>query len=329
MRKTAVMVGFGAFFLTMALLMRFYAYPKLAVIPQDQNTQQIVADDHATYFDAPTVKPGKGKILTKSTVVADKKASEKASKELGKKVVAVNQWQSTATVKKDGSLSKPPMDAYTAQYAVDASTGQGVAWSGNTMDGKPYNPSGQMLKFPFQTKKNGKYTYFDTTLKKPFPVTFAGEEKIKGLKVYKFTQSVPRTKFTTMDVPPTIFGLPDGNGVVADRFYENNRTIWVEPESGVMMKLEEKQHQELVVPKAKPVNAMTTTSVMTDETVKKNVDEYKEKAGQLKILHSTAPIVLGILGILSLIAGLLMSLSAGRRHREQTYEGTSFFSNAR
>ena len=70
MRKAAVMIGFGAFFLTLALLMRFYAYPKLAVIPSDQNTQQTVTDDHASYFDADTVKPGSGKIITKATVVA-------------------------------------------------------------------------------------------------------------------------------------------------------------------------------------------------------------------------------------------------------------------
>jgi len=66
------MIGFGAFFLTLTLLMRFYAYPKLAVVPSDQNTQQLVTDDHASYFDADTLKPGAGKIVTKGTVVANK-----------------------------------------------------------------------------------------------------------------------------------------------------------------------------------------------------------------------------------------------------------------
>lgn len=325
MRKAAVMIGFGAFFITMALLMRFYAYPKLAVIPQDQNTQQLVKDDRATYFDAPTVKPGAGKILTKVTVVADKAASKKASDELGRNVVVVDQWQSTATVKSDGSLSKPPMDAYTAHYAVDASTGAAIeGWKDSTKDGKPFNPSGQTVKFPFNTSKDGSYEYFDSTLNKAFPVKFAGEEKLKGLTVYKFTQSVPRTKFTTMDVPPTIFGLPDGNGVVADRFYQNERTLWIEPTTGVMMKVQEKQHQELVVPNAKPVNAMTTTSTMTDETVTKNVDEYKTKATQLKILRVTAPIVLGLIGLLALALGLFMSLRARPGGRHGASEERSF-----
>lgn len=318
MRKAAVMIGFGAFFITMALLMRFYAYPKLAVVPKDQNTQQLVTDEHATYFDAPTVKPGAGKILTKATVVGDPKDSERASQETGRNVVVVNQWQTTRATKDGGQTwENPPMAAYTAKYALDASTGEGVNWKGNTKDGKPFNPSGQTIKFPFDTQKDGKYEYYDSTLDKPLPVKFAGEEKLDGLTVYKFTQSVPRTKFTTIDVPPTIFGLPDGGGVVADRYYENERTLWVEPTTGVMMKVQEKQHQELEVPNASPVNAMTTTSTMTDATVQANVDEYKTKSMQLKILKTTAPLVLGLLGLGALVLGLLLSIRAGRRPRHE------------
>lgn len=41
MRKVlpAIILAAGAFFLTMGLLFRFYAYPKLAVVPVDQNSQ--------------------------------------------------------------------------------------------------------------------------------------------------------------------------------------------------------------------------------------------------------------------------------------------------
>ena len=322
MRKAAVMVGFGAFFITMALLMRFYAYPKLAVVPKDLNTQQVVADDNASYFDAPTVKPAAGKILTKSTVVGNPSQSEQASKELKRDAIVLDQWQSTATVGKDGKLSTPPVDAFTSHYAIDASTGEGLPWSGNTKNNKPFSPSGQTIKFPFQTKKSNEYSYFDNTLNKAFPVKFAGEEEIKGLKVYKFTQDVPRTKFATKDLPPTIFGLPNGGAVVADRYYENQRTLWVEPETGIMMKLQEKQHQDLVVPNANPVNAMTTTSTLTDESITKNVDEYKTKSGQLKILRSTAPLVLGLLGVLALLGGLAASLMSGRKRAARDADGS-------
>ena len=137
MRKAAVMIGFGAFFLTMALLMRFYAYPKLAVVPLNQNTQQTVADDNAKYFDADKVKAGSGKILTKATVVADKAASEKVSKELGRDVVVIDQWQSTDNFDDKGQMKAPPMSATTQRVAIDRSTGEAVKWDGNELNGKP------------------------------------------------------------------------------------------------------------------------------------------------------------------------------------------------
>ena len=49
----AIIMGVGAFILTMGLLFRFYAYPKLAVVPNDQNTTQILQDPNAKFFDSP------------------------------------------------------------------------------------------------------------------------------------------------------------------------------------------------------------------------------------------------------------------------------------
>lgn len=319
MRKAAVMIGFGAFFLTMALLMRFYAYPKLAVIPDDQNTQQTVTDDHATYFDADKVRSGEGKIITKATVVADEALSKKASKEVGKDVIVINMWQSTDNVDEKGATHAPPMDAMTQRVAIDRSSGEAVRWSGNMLNDKPATFEGQTIKFPFNVSKSTTYKYWDSTLGKAFPVSYAGEEKIDGMKTYKFTQSVPKTKFRTMDVPGEVFGKPKGSQI-ADRYYENSRTLWVDPITGVMMKLQEKQHQTLEIPNASPVNAMTTTSTMTDDTVRKNVDDYKTKGGQLNILRLWAPLLLGLLGLFAIVLGLFTSARAGRARRSARHE---------
>lgn len=35
MRKAAILIGIGAFCVTMALLLKFYAYDRLAVVPYD------------------------------------------------------------------------------------------------------------------------------------------------------------------------------------------------------------------------------------------------------------------------------------------------------
>jgi len=246
--------------------------------------------------------------------------TKKASKELGRDdVLVLDQWQTTDNVNDKGQTTPPPMNASTQQYAIDKSSGEALKWSGNTLDGKPTNYEGQTIKFPFQVDKNKTYRYWDSTLGKAVPMKYAGSEDIKGLKTYKFTQTIPKTKFTTMDVPGEVFGLPKGSKL-ADRYYTNDRTVWVEPETGVMMKLQEKQHQTLEVPNAKPVDAMLTTSTMTDETIKKNVDDYKTKSSQLKILRLWAPLLLGLLGLFALLLGLFVSLRVGRRRRAGRHE---------
>lgn len=312
MGKTARTIGFGAFFLVMALLMRFYAYPKLALVPLKSNTQAEITDDHAAFLDAETVKHTVGKIVTKGTVVSDKAASEKLSKQLGRDVVVVNQWMWTDNEDRNGKTKAPPIDATTQRVAVDRSTGEAVRWDGNVLNGKPADIQGQTIKFPFRVNPSHRYTYWDTTVSKAFPMTYQGTETVRGMKTYKFSQSVPKTKFTTKDVPGELFGMGRGKQT-ADRYYSNVRTVWVDPETGIMIKLQEAQKQTLEIPGKAPVNGMDTTSVMTPKTIQDNVDEYKTKGLQLRILRTWAPLVLGLLGLAALLMG---GLTSWRHHRK-------------
>ncbi|WP_052592496.1 DUF3068 domain-containing protein [Luteipulveratus mongoliensis] len=310
MRKASVIIGLGAFFVTMALLLKFYAYDKLAVIPLDQNTRQTVVDDHATFFDADKVAPGSGKLTTIATVIGDPDASRKASDKSGKDVVVINKGQTS-----DNNGEAPPMEASTQRIVIDRFTGLPVNGYGATQNGRPKQFIGQLIKFPFQTKQKT-YQYWDDTADKPMDMKYVGHEDIKGLKTYKFEGSLPLAEFREQEVPRGIFGLPDTGAVVAKRLYENTRTLWVEPETGVIIKLQENQHQVLRIdqPGAKEVNALTTKSVFTDKTIKDNVDEYKTKVVLLKILRLWAPLALGILGLLLLLGGLAMSVvGLGRR----------------
>ncbi|AKU16785.1 DUF3068 domain-containing protein [Luteipulveratus mongoliensis] len=307
MRKAAVVIGLGAFFLTMALLLKFYAYGKLAVIPLDQNTQQIARDQGAKFFDADNVKAGSGPIETKLTVIADKDASKKASEATDKNVVVINFGRST-----DNNGEAPPMEVFRDTLAVDRHTGEAVRWSGDRIDGKPGQHHGLTIKFPFQTDKKT-YQFWDNRTHKAVPVAYSGSDTIKGLKVYKFHDTEPKTFYQDQEVPRGIFGQPDTGGVVAKRYYTNDRTIWVEPETGVIIKVQEKRHDTIEIPGAEPVNAITTTSTFDDKTVTKNVDDYKSKATLLKILRFWAPLGLGILGVLAILGGLAISATGGRR----------------
>ncbi|GAB3584052.1 PorA family protein [Calidifontibacter terrae] len=313
MRKSAIVIGFGAFFITLALLLKFYAYPRLAVIPKDQNTSQTLVDNNAKFLDATSLKFVQGKITTVATVVAD----QKASKQLGGNKIVISQWQYTDNPGPDGKTAAPPISATTERYALDRSTGKAVSWQGAELDGNPTDYQGAYtIKLPFGLTKGKSYPYFDTTLGKPVDLAYQGTEKVRGMQTYKYTVAVPETVFTKMEIPGFLFGLAkDSPAQNADRTYKNDITIWADPVTGVFMKIQQHQVQTVKIPNHDPLTVMNTVSVMDDATIKKNVDEYSSKAQQLGALK-VAPWVLLPLGVILVLIGLIMLLLSGRSSSE-------------
>ena len=118
----AIIMAVGAFILTMGLLFRFYAYPKLAVVPNDQNTTQIFQDPNAKFFGADNVRPAEGELTTTARIIGDPQAAEAASEESGRDLAVWNSGQIS-----DNNGDNIPMDGstcllYTSDAADDQST---------------------------------------------------------------------------------------------------------------------------------------------------------------------------------------------------------------
>lgn len=314
MRKVlpAVVLGVGAFLLTLGLLLKFVAYPQLAVVPLDQNSQSVVADDNATFFDADNVRPGSGAITTISTQIGKPEESKKASEELGQDIAI---WE--IGQKSDNNNDNWPMSAGTERVAFDRHTGEAVNCCDENIDGVEVKHEGQIVKFPFDTQPVDTYRWWDGTTKQAYPVKYEGEEDLKGLTVYKFTSEVPLTRYSEMELPDFVFGLKDAGPVKADRYYSNKRTFWVEPATGVVIDRLEEQHQEFQAPGVEPLTALDTDSRFTPETVQANIDEYGSKASALSAIKGPGSIGLMVLGGLIMLAGLLLSLMTGRRRRAE------------
>ena len=306
----AIIMAVGAFILTMGLLFRFYAYPKLAVVPNDQNTTQIVQDPDAKFFDADNVKPGQGELTTTARIIGDPDAAEQASEESGRDVAVWNSGQVS-----DNNGDNIPMDGSTEVYVFDRHTGEAINCCGESKNGEEVKRDGLLVKFPFDTQPTDEYSWWDSTVGKSFPVKYEGEEDLQGMKTYKFTQEVPETKYAQRELPGNLFGGADDSGAVnADRYYSNKRTFWVDPVTGVVLDRVEEQKQEFRY-NGKTLNALETSSRFTPETVDKNVEEYSSKSTLLNMVHTALPIVFTILGLLLLLGGLLLSLVIGRRGR--------------
>jgi len=317
----AIIMAVGAFILTMGLLFRFYAYPRLAVVPPDTNTTQIVKDPDATFFDADNLKKSSGTLTTTARIIGDEEASEKASEKMGREIAVWDSGQIS-----DNNGDNMPMDGSTEVFVFDSHTGQAVNCCGASKNGQEIKREGLLVKFPFDAQKTDDYKWWDSTVGKAYPVSFDGTDEIQGMEVYKYSMKVPEQKYSHRELPGNLFGGgPHSEAVDADRYYSNERTFWVDPVTGVVIDRVEVQHQEFRA-KGHVLPALETTSRFTADTVDKNVEEYKSKSMLLGMVHSTLPIAFVAIGLLLLVGGLLLSLIIGRREREgqreEDYETT-------
>lgn len=303
-KLSIVLLALGAFLIVVAPMARFYAYPRLAVAPVNQNSVTTLVGPDATIFDIAALEEIQTDLVTTVRTVGDAKASEKA----GDNTVV---WVSTSStkssdgVRRSGSVDRVAFDATTAE-AVNCC---GEFYSVTEGEETPVKHDGLLVKFPFDTQKKS-YDFWDSTLAEALPIAYVGTEKVQGLETYKFTHTIEPTQTGELEAPLSLLGLDGDDTVTAQRMYSNVRTLWVEPHSGVIIKRTEAQDNTLDYD-GEP--RITTTKVVTGydaKTVSANVDEYGAQGRQLHLLRSTVPLFSLIFGSLLLAAGLVL---AGRR----------------
>jgi hypothetical protein len=333
------LIGLGVFFVGVAALARSYAYPTLAVAPADQIAHTVSAGPDATIFSIAELKEKDHVDLeARRTVRGDVVAAEKISKALDRKVVVFD----TAVVTDDSKNYQFPDDASkTAELplsfvqervVLDAHTGEAVRWnpSGDDNSGEYIATSlekadrlkpgqntelfrgheGLVLKFPFGTEKKT-YQFWDSTLRKAFPIDYKRQDTIKGLKVYVFEQEIAKQNVPLarpLMVPGNLVGEPGRDSVSAQRTYKNTRTLWVEPITGAIIKGKEQQHATIAYNGEDKKTATRVSIEYDDATVTKNVKGavedgvaeggYQSKAFQLNLIGFWVPLVSLILGLL-------------------------------
>jgi Porin PorA len=287
-----VLVGLGVFFVALALLLRFYVVPSLLVTPIDQFAESFA--------------PGTGTVFNPATLVEEDNVDMVAHRTLRGDVAAssddVGVWDESLLLEKtDGSL----INASTDRVAWDRKTGEAVHCCGEAVDGVPTRHEGLSYKFPFGTEKKT-YQFFDTTAKKAYPMTYKGSEQIQGLTVYRFEQPVGPVQIGESEVPGSLVG-ESAPSVTVPRFYDNLRTVWVEPVTGVIVKGQEVQHQ--VFRDAAGADAVTLVDVtltFNEKTQKQQADLAKDGRSKKALLGTWAPLALILLGVILLVVGLVI-----------------------
>ena len=293
----AVLVGLGVFLLTLGLLSKFYAYPRLAVAPANQNSVTLAFAEDATFFSIADRAEKTGDLLTTVNTVGDVNASKQISEKLGKPIVVWEQMSYSDAPEFNKSDGHAPLSASRSRIAFDANTAEAVQCCGTFVtDGADLDTGtekrnadvkfqGLLVKFPFNTQKKT-YQVWDTTLREAVPASYKGTEKIDG-------------------------------DVTLDRLYSNTVNFWIEPETGAYVNLESNPLVTLNYQGEKVATVTDASAAYPERDVKANAKEYGSKATLLKIVRTWLPLVGILLGLALALGGVVLTLNGRRRQDEK------------
>lgn len=189
---------------------------------------------------------------------------------------------------------------------------------------------GLSYRFPFHTEKKT-YPYFDPIAQKAYEANYSGQEDINGLTTYRFTQNIgydakgklvnpvaypslyANEEDTKLTVAPSIVDLPGepGEKITLTRYYAAQRTFWVDPVSGTIVKQTEHANHYFARDAVKPEIALVDYRVAsTEQTVESQVNSARNERDRLALWSRVLPISFAASGLVALIGGAaLTSLS--------------------
>ena len=191
---------------------------------------------------------------------------------------------------------------------------------------------GLSYRFPFQTEKKS-YPLFDPIAQKPFDANYDGEDDVNGLTTYRFTQNVGYDADGTLVEPIKYSSLyeNDEDGVVTaraslwglegdpdepitmTRFYAAQRSFWVDPVSGTIVKATERANHYYARDPLRPEMAFADYKLTsTEQTVESQVSAARDERDRVALWSRILPISFAAAGLVALIGGAALGLFSMR-----------------
>ena len=313
MRRTLgyALVCLGVLALALAPLLRWYAYPRIAVVDDTvaESGENVVTltsvGEDVTVLDIALVAAGEAEATRVTTVTSER--TVRPDRVAGTDDVAV--WDSrVSTTDAEGS----ELSGFTERIAFDRRTSELVEGfeqyyqpTGSAAEPVAVERSGYYLRFPFDTQRVD-HDVWDPTLQDSRPATFEGEEEIDGLGVYRFVQEVEATDVAEVQVPGRLVGASEA-AVAARRMYATTRTLWVEPATGAIVRARDEPDVYLDFQGQRGPTVLQGTLEYADDTVAANVERYEPRARTLTLVHTVGPIAGIVFGLVSVgVAAVLL-----------------------
>ena len=318
MRRTVgmVLIGMGAFFLTLAPLVRYYVGHQVLAAPTNVYQQVTLKADNASYLDQ-----GKLKIRNGATLVATVTTRGDVRAATGKLAV----WDYFVSIQDQATGASVQVQSQRA--AFDRRTAMLVNCCGSSVNGDTtVHQSGVGLFWPIGVRKKT-YPYFDPATERAWPMDYTGEATVHGVKAYRFVQTIPPTRTSTVNgLPPSLLGFKKApssrfpgldkktGSLTADEFYSSVVTVWVDPRTGAPVNQEEALKTTLRTRDG--VDRLTVANLdlkMTDASQKHLVKLSNDNATVVSLAKTVGPLIALIAGLLALLAGVVLVVTGPRR----------------
>ncbi|MTE14762.1 DUF3068 domain-containing protein [Nocardia aurantiaca] len=325
-----VLVGLGAMLLVAAIMIPTYTVSRLAKTPLDLEITTVATNPQAgapsEVLDAKSLTSGTGpaKVDQNVPLVSQRFLTVEDPSDASRMTIQAGQTLRRTDKQGDTGLLTATIDRVT----IDRKTGQPVdSVDGGpngaiavTVDKKgesvmdPVQHTGLQYRFPIGTEKKT-YPYFDLNVRKTFDANYLEETEINDLKVYHFQMTAPVTDLSTVANSPTNkltlpaekWGVEGDGDVTMARYYTNVRDLWVEPQTGTIIKGQEQIHLFYARSGDKPeVTALKSTVVFDENTIESQISVAKDNMDKLSLYGRILPIIFGVFGLMFVIAGLLL-----------------------
>jgi hypothetical protein len=296
---SALLVAVGIFGIGVAILFPAYVVPHSKKTPLDLDVL-IRSTGSGQLLNAATGKVETVQIRATRTVRTDSNASDGKYTTVQEVLCLVSVVGDTPDcLKSDDPRS---LSVTTDRVTADRVSAEAVnlpKYNENVNGDSAVKHSGMAYKWPIDSKKKT-YQFYQPEVKAAYPAVYKGTAEIDGLTTYIYECVITNVDYKVLDTFP---------GKIDD-----TRTVWVEPQTGAIIKGSEHIVQRITDPAQ---TALDTTLTFDDTSIKAQADYAKSKISALNVAKIWAPLGAGIIGLLALIGGILLSRggpSTGARH---------------
>ncbi len=329
-------MGLGAALLTAAVLLSTYTAGKIQKIPLDID-ETLVSSGTGTALDPASLSATRF-VIDKDVPLVSQQAitveapanAQVVTLQVGTSVRRTDRQQENGLLL--AMVDTVTLNRRTAQAVSDDERPGGSVQKPRTFDDdKPSTNialphEGLAYRFPFNTEKKS-YPFFDAIAQKPFDANYDGEDDVNGLTTYRFTQNVgydadgklvdpikyaslyDRNEDGEVTARAELWGLPGDpyEPITMTRFYAAQRTFWVDPVTGVVVKAQERANHYYARDPLNPEMALADYKVTsTEQTVESQVAAARDERDRVALWSRILPISFTAAGLVALVgAGLL------------------------